>query len=69
MMSEPDLPAGAEALEEGEEETVEINVDVTEEGEVCLHGTDFQFYLSPSQARELGALLVDAAEDAEGPTE
>ncbi|MBI3911907.1 MAG: hypothetical protein HY320_13370 [Armatimonadetes bacterium] len=52
-----------------EEEIEEISVDVTEEGQVWLHGRDWELLMSPEEARLLGESLLDAADDAEEATE
>ena len=50
-------------------EIEEINVDITEDGMVWLHGSDFELVLTPLESRELGQALIDAAADAEAPEE
>jgi hypothetical protein len=52
-----------------DEEIEEINVDITEDNHVWIHGSGWELILAPSEARELGEALIDAADDAEGPTE
>jgi hypothetical protein len=52
---------------DGAEDVEEISVDITEEGYVWLHGSGWELYLSPVEARTLGEALQDAATDAEQP--
>jgi hypothetical protein len=65
----PAAAGAADAIEELEGEEVSIDIDVTEDNEVWLHGPDWELFLSPEEARMLGQALIDAAADAEGPTE
>ena len=55
--------------EQEEEEVEEINVDITEDGMVWIHGEGWELVLAPGEARELGEALIDAADDAESPEE
>ena len=52
-----------------DEEVEEIEVDITEENLVWLHGTDWEVVLTPIEARQLGQALLDAAADAESAAE
>ncbi len=62
-------PINPSEPESEEDEYEEINIDVTEEGEVWVHGEDWELKFSPEEARQLGQALLDAADDAENPTE
>jgi hypothetical protein len=55
--------------EEAAEEFEEITIDITEDGMVWLHGSEWGIELSPQEARELADALRDAAADAEEPVE
>ena len=52
-----------------EDEVEEINVDITEDGMVWIHGEGWELVLSPEEARTLGEALIDAAADAAEPEE
>lgn len=65
-MGSPFNPSGPESQDD---EYEEINVDITDKGEVWVHGEDWELILSPEEARQLGQALTDAAADAENPTE
>jgi hypothetical protein len=52
-----------------DDEVEEINVDITEDNMVWIHGEDWELVLAPAEARELGEALIDAADDAETPGE
>ena len=65
-MGTPINPSGSDNQDD---EYEEINVDITEEGEVWIHGDEWELVLSPEEARQLGQALIDAASDAEGAQE
>jgi hypothetical protein len=65
-MGDPIQPATADVLDE---EVEEITVDITDDGMVWLHGEDWELFLAPEEARQLGEALRDAADDAEAPVE
>ena len=65
----PAVAGNGEVLDELEGEEVSIDIDVTEDNEVWLHGPDWELFLSPEEARLLGQALIDAATDAEGSVE
>lgn len=65
-MGTPINPSGAD---DQEDEYEEINVDITENGEVWIHGDEWELVLSPDEARQLGQALIDAASDAESTEE
>lgn len=64
-----ELAAAQPEHEPEEEELEEVSVDITEEGQVWLHGHDWELLMSPEEARLLGEALLDAADDAEEATE
>lgn len=68
-MSETPNDAVNGGAPDSEEEVEEINVDITEDNLVWIHGEGWELVLAPGEARELGEALIDAADDAEGPTE
>lgn len=71
-MGTPEIPTQPQRLPEGAGETEEIEeiaVEITEDNLVWVHGADWELFLSPIEARELGEALRDAADDAEQPTE
>ncbi len=47
----------------------EIHVDLTEDGNVWMQTGDWDVVLSPEESRLLGQALIDAAEDADAPSE
>ncbi len=55
--------------EAAEEDVEELSIEIDEDGYIWLRGTDWELALAPAEARELGQALIDAADDAEGPTE
>lgn len=58
--------AAAESPEEAlADELEQINVDITEDNLVWIHTQDWELFLSPAEARELGEALIEAADDAE----
>lgn len=65
MSDTPNEAVNGGAPEE-DEEVEEINVDITEDNMVWIHGEDWELVLAPAEARELGEALIDAADDAEG---
>jgi len=69
MSDTPNEAVNGGAPEEEEDEVEEINVDITEDNMVWIHGEDWELVLAPAEARELGEALIDAADDAEEPAE
>jgi len=68
-MGAPELPRDGNPVAAADEEMEEIAVEITEDNLVWVHGEDWELLLSPTEARELGEALRDAADDAESPAE
>jgi ABC-type Zn2+ transport system substrate-binding protein/surface adhesin len=51
--------------DEAEEVIEEIHLDITDEGLVWVQGTEWEFFLSPMEARELAKALKEMADEAE----
>ena len=53
--------------DDDEMEFEEISVEITDDNFVWVHGSDWEIFLAPDEARDLAAALKEAADDAENP--